>query len=307
VGLSIEEAIARVPRWRGVRSISVEPLTGGITNLNFRVEVDGGTFVARISSLEARQLGVKRRREHAATVSAWLAGVAPEVVYWSEKRGILVTRFVPGETLEVEQEIGPERVRRIVASMRLYHAGRPYVGPTSPFVTVRAWTAAARRRGAALPVDIEALLAALRPIRRALVARPVLAVPCHNDLWGPNLVDDGERVTVLDWEYAGMGDPFYDLASLAIHHSDGEDWDRQLLASYAGAATDAGLARIALYRVAAELRESLWYIVALALPTARPDYADLAERHAARCRAALDDPRLGDWLQAASAADSGSG
>jgi thiamine kinase-like enzyme len=307
VALSIEEAIARVPAWRRARSVEVAPLAGGITNLNYRVEVDGETFVARISSTEARQLGVKRRREHAATVSAWRAGVAPEVVYWSEKRGILVTRFVPGVALEVERPLEPERVRRIVAAMRLYHAGRPYVGSTSPFVTVRAWTAAARRRGGALPPDIDALIAALRPIRRSLIARPVLAVPCHNDLWGPNLIDDGERVTVLDWEYAGMGDPYYDLASLAIHHSDGEDWDRSLLRAYAGTATDAGLARIALYRVAAELRESLWYIVALALPTATPSFVELAERHADRCRASLEDPRFGDWLQAASAAASGSG
>jgi thiamine kinase-like enzyme len=269
VGLTIEEAIARVPAWRRARSITVAPLVGGITNLNYRVDVDGQTFVARISSVEARLLGVKRRREHTATVSAWHAGVAPEVVYWSEKRGILVTRFVPGTALEVEQSIGPDRIRRIVTSMRLYHAGQPYVGTTSPFATIRAWASAARRHGMPLPADVDELIAALRPIRRALAARPVLAVPCHNDLWGPNLIDDGERVTVLDWEYAGMGDPHYDLASVAIHHSDGEAWDRALLEAYAGTVSEPAAARIALYRIASELRESLWYVVAQALPTAR--------------------------------------
>jgi len=301
VGLTIEEAIARVPAWRHARSVSVSALVGGITNLNYRVDVDGETFVARLASSDARQLGVKRRREHAATVSAWRAGVAPEVFHWSELRGILVTRFVPGQALAVEEDIGPERLARIVAAIRLYHAGRPYVGATSPFATIRAWTSTARRRGAPLPTDIDELIAALRPIRRALAERPVLAVPCHNDLWGPNLIDDGQRVTVLDWEYAGMGDPFYDLASLAIHHSEGDAWDRAMLAAYRGRVDEPDLVRIALYRIAAELRESLWYLVALALPTARPDFIDLADRHAARCRAALRDPRLADWLQAASA------
>jgi thiamine kinase-like enzyme len=304
VGLTIDEAIRRVPAWRGARSIEVSALEGGITNLNYRVDVDGETFVARIASPDARQLGVKRRREHTATVSAWRAGVAPEVFFWSETRGILVTRFVPGHALAVEAAIGPDRLRRIVTAMRLYHAGQPYVGATSPFATIRAWTSAARRHGAALPGDIDDPIGALRPIRRALAARPVLAVPCHNDLWGPNLIDDGERVTVLDWEYAGMGDPYYDLASLAIHHSDGERWDRALLAIYAphssGSEVDAGLARISLYRIAAELRESLWYVVAQVLPTADPRFGTLATRHADRCRIALGDPRVGDWRQAVS-------
>jgi len=305
VGLTIEEAIARVPTWRHARSVVVSALAGGITNLNFRVDVDGETFVARLGSPDARQLGIKRRREHAATLSAWRAGVAPEVFYWSETRGVLVTRFVPGRALAVEEDIELDRLARIVAAIRLYHAGRPYVGATSPFLTIRAWISTVRRRGSPLPVDIDELIAALRPIRRALAGRPVLAVPCHNDLWGPNLIDDGQRVTVLDWEYAGMGDPFYDLASLAIHHSEGDDWDRALLVAYGGRADDADLARIALYRIAAELRESLWYVVALALPTARPDFIDLADRHAERCRAALRDPRLADRLQAASAGSVG--
>lgn len=299
--LTIEEAIGRVPAWRGAHSITVSALEGGITNLNYRVDVDGQVFVARLGSPDARQLGVKRRREHAATLSAWRAGIGPEVFYWSETRGILVTRFVAGEALEVEQAIGPERIRRIVTAMRLYHAGTPYVGTTSPFATIRAWLSAIRRRRGLLPPDIDELIAALRPIRRALAARPVLAVPCHNDLWGPNLVDDGERITVLDWEYAGMGDPMYDLASLAIHHSEGDDWDRALLAAYVGTGgpvDEADLARIALYRIAAELREGLWYIVATALPTARPDFGDLAARHIDRCRTALADPRVPEWQAA---------
>jgi thiamine kinase-like enzyme len=295
VGLTIEKAIAQVPAWNGARSVSVAPLIGGITNLNYRVDVDGESFVARIASPDARLLGVHRRREHAATVSAWRAGVAPEVFYWSETQGILVTRFVPGRTLTAEEAIPPDRLGRIVAAMRRYHAGLPFVGATSPFSTIGAWAAMARRRGAPVPADLDELIATLRPIRRALSRRPVRAVPCHNDLWGPNLIDDGDRVTVLDWEYAGMGDPFYDLASLAIHHSDGEGWDRGLLEAYAGTVSDVGLARIGLYRVAAELRESLWYLVALALPTATSRFVEMAERHAARCRTALADPRIVEW------------
>jgi thiamine kinase-like enzyme len=304
VGLTIEETISRVPAWRSARSVTVAPLPGGITNLNFRVDVDGQAFVARLGSPDARLLGVKRRREHAATLSAWRAGVAPEVFYWSETRGILVTRFVPGRALTVDEAIPPDRRARIVAAIRRYHAGTPFVGATSPFRTIRAWATAARRRGAPLPADLDDLIDALRPLRRALSRRPVRAVPCHNDLWGPNLIDDGQRVTVLDWEYAGMGDPLYDLASLALHHSDGEAWDRALLDAYAGSVDEVALARVELYRIAGELRESLWYLVALVLPTATSTFIDMAERHAARCRLALADSRVVDWSLAASAGTS---
>ncbi len=305
MGLTIEEAIARVPAWRAARSVSVSPLAGGITNLNYKVDVDDESFVARIGSPDARLLGVRRRRERAATVSAWRAGVAPEVFYWSESRGILVTRFVPGRTFVAEEPIGPDRVARITAAMRRYHAGSPYVGPTSPFKTITAWAAIARGRGAPVPADLDDLIDRLRPIRAALSRRPVRATPCHNDLWGPNLIDDGERVTVIDWEYAGMGDPLYDLASLAIHHSDGEAWDAGLVAAYAGETTASDMARVGLYRVAAELRECLWYLVALALPTATESFVELADRHAARCRMALTDRPVADWCQIVSGGSSG--
>ncbi|MDR7482076.1 MAG: choline/ethanolamine kinase family protein [Armatimonadota bacterium] len=292
----IAQAITRIPAWRTARAVRIAPLAGGLTNRTYRVDVDGEAFVVRLLAPAAEVLGIDRQRERACALAASRAGAAPEVVHVAPEAGLMVTRFVPGRTLAPGEPAAPAVVRRVVAAVRCYHESPPPVpGRFSPLRTTEAYLDAARARGVPTPGDLPVLTARLAEVAAVLESEPRL-VPCHNDLWGANLVDDGARVWIVDWEYAGLGDPYFDLATFAIYHAPGDADDAALLTAYFGGVTPARMARLKLMRLLAEMRDATWYLAAQALATSAPDFAARADAHFARYRRALDDPRLPAWL-----------
>jgi thiamine kinase-like enzyme len=293
--MTIDQAVALIPSWQGAARVEIGALPGGVTNLNYRVDVDGEAFVVRLAAAGAERLGIDRAREYRCHMAASRAGVAPEVVHYLPDAGVMVTRFLPGRSLSPETMALPDVSARAAGAMRRYHGGPAFDGIYSPFRTIEAYVQTARHDGAALPADIGALHAQTARIERALGAAQALC-PCHNDLWGSNLIDDGAQVRIVDWEYAGMGDGFFDLANYAIYGCPSDTTCEALLGAYFGTVTATAFARLALLQIVAELREALWYVVARLVSPRWPEYADLAHNHFARCRARLADSRLPDWL-----------
>jgi thiamine kinase-like enzyme len=297
--VTIDEAIARIPGWEEASSVRVAALPGGITNDNYRVEIDGEAFVLRICARGAGLLGIDRNREYRCTVAASRTGVAPEVVHFLPEQGIMVTRFVAGRSLSPGEIAGPEVTARVVQAMHRYHAGPAFEGSFSAHATVARYLRTARRRRAPLPDDVDGLRSQVFTVAAALRAGETIVRPCHNDLWGPNLIDDGCRVRIVDWEYAGMGDVYFDLANFAMHHTASESGDEALLRHYFGEATDRGFARLQLVKLVAELREALWYLVALSVRGYVSDFVERARTHFDRCREGLGNPQLAAWLELA--------
>jgi thiamine kinase-like enzyme len=292
----VEEIIAGIRPWAAASSVAVVPLPGGLTNRNYRVDVDGEAFHLRIWAERASLLGIDRQREYRCTVAAGRAGVAPEVVYFLPEVGAMVTRFVAGRPLAIADLSDAGTARRVVETIRRCHTGAVFDAAYSPFRSIEAYQRVARRHRAPLPPDIDLLSRRVAEIETA--TRPGVVVrACHNDLWGPNLIDDGRRVRLVDWEYAGTGDLFFDLANLASYRSSSDDDDAALLHAYFGDASDARFARLKAMRVVVELREALWYLAALTVAAATTDFLPQAAAHFDRCRLALDDPRLPAWLR----------
>jgi thiamine kinase-like enzyme len=293
---TIEQIIARIPSWRQASSVTVAPLPGGITNLNYRVDVDDQAFVVRIWAPKADLLGINRQREYRCTLAAARAGVAPEVVHFLPAEGIMITRFLQGRGLSPQEMAQPDVMARVVQAMRRYYGAEGFEGSFSAFDAIVGYVNTARRLGVPLPADIKAMQAQVLEISAALRRGQTIVGPCHNDLWGPNLIDDGESVRVVDWEYAGTGDVCFDLANFAIHHASPEAGDEPLLRAYFGEVTDALVARVKLLKIVADLREALWYLIALRVSADTTDFTRRAERHFARTRGALEDPHVPRWL-----------
>lgn len=297
---TIDEVLRRIPLWTEGSGLTVTALPGGITNRNYRIDIAGEAFVVRVGIPGAEVLGIDREREYRCLVAASASGAAPEVVYCRPAEGVLVTRFVPGRALAPGEMFPPEGVARVVQTMRRYHNGPAFAGSFSPFRTLDEYLSAARHGNSPLPSDIDGLYAALARLSAALQPGGRMVRPCHNDLWGPNLIDDGQRVVVVDWEYAGMGDPYFDLANFAIYHCPSDAADAALLRAYSGEVQSGPLARLKLLRAVAELREAMWYVVARQIAADRSDFNEHAQTHFDRCRTALRDARLAAWLTAAS-------
>ncbi len=302
--IPIDEAIARVPRWKGARPGSVTPLAGGITNLNYRVEIGGDTFVLSIAGTGTATLGVDRERAYRCTRVAGDLGVGAEVMCVLPDDGILVTRFISGRGLAAGDAADPETLTRIVRSFHRYHGGPAFPGIFSPFETLRAYLRTAQESEAAqtptrLPDDAGTLYERMATIERAAQHGHAIVRPCHNDLWQSNLIDDGRTIRIIDWEYAGTGDVYFDLANFAIHNTFEDAEDEALLRTYFGAVPTAGMARLKLLKAVADMREAMWAVVAQHLPATSAsgfDASAYATTHFARCRSALADPRFSGWL-----------
>ena len=295
-------ALGRVPDLTG-RELTLAPLSGGITNRNFLVGASGTAdrWVLRLAGNDTHLLGISREVELAATVAAAGVGVGPEVTAFIRPEGYLVTRFIEGVPVSDEAVHRPETLRRVADSIRRVHEGPAIPGLFIPLRIVEAYRALAVARGVPIPVEYDLSRAIGRRIELAMLANPVELRPCHNDLLNANFIDDGSRIRIVDWEYAGMGDPFFDLGNFSINHELTPDEDRVLLEAYdGGPARLDRLARILLMRVVSDFREAMWGVLQQGISTLDVDFVAYADDHFQRLLGGAATPAFERALRVAS-------
>jgi thiamine kinase-like enzyme len=293
----IERILSQVPGWSAADAV-VTPLLGGITNQNYRVDIAGETFVLRIGGKGTHLLGIDRGRERTCTAIAAQIGVGAGVVHFlaSASDEVLITRFIPGEGVSPETAARPEMLRRIVDAVRRYHAGPDFPGTFSPFATVRSYHKLALEHNVSFPGTLLQVFSLMVRIEAAIgpLHQPR---PCHNDLLASNFIDDGRTIWILDWEYAAMGDPFFDLGNFAVNQSLDEEQCKLLLRYYWGEVQPADLAHLHLMRLASDLRESFWGFLQLGISELDFDYAGYAHHHLERFLSNAAAPQFEQWLQ----------
>jgi thiamine kinase-like enzyme len=273
-------ALQRVPETAG-RELTLTALSGGITNRNYLITATGTAerYVIRLAGNDTHLLGISREVEHAATVAAAGVGIGPEVTAFIRPEGYLVTRFIVGEPVSLEQVHQPATLRRVADSIRRIHGGPAIPGLFVPLRIVEAYLALATSRGVPRPAAWNEAYAVGRRIERALLDAPIDLRPCHNDLLNANFIDDGERIRIVDWEYAGMGDPFFDLGNFSVNHELAPDEDAILLSAYEGEARPPRLARLALMRIVSDFREAMWGVLQQGISTLDVDFVAYADEH----------------------------
>jgi thiamine kinase-like enzyme len=273
-------ALQRVPEVAG-RDLTLTALSGGITNRNYLVTVAGSEdrYVIRLGGNDTHLLGISREVEHAATVVAAGVGIGPEVTAFIRPEGYLVTRFIVGSPVSLEQVHQAATVRRVADSIRRIHGGPAIPGLFVPLRIVEAYRALATSRGVPEPSAWGEAHAVGRLIERALLDAPLDLRPCHNDLLNANFIDDGERIRIVDWEYAGMGDPFFDLGNFSVNHDLTPNEDAVLLEAYEGDVRPPRLARLELMRVVSDFREAMWGVLQQAISTLDVDFVAYADDH----------------------------
>jgi thiamine kinase-like enzyme len=263
-------------------------LGGGITNHNVKVTRPDGVFVLRVAGRETDVLGIDRSVEHAASRAAAAVGVGPRVVRFVEPEGWLVTEFVEGEIPPPERLREPDQLARVAAAVRAFHDGPGIPGRFEALEVVESYCDAAVGRGATLPdAFADAHELAVRIARRRAAAE---RRPCHNDLLNANFIDGGKRLTIVDWEYAGMGDPFFDLANFAVNHELDAEGRTALLVAYAGEAGEDGLATLDLMRFMSDFREAMWGLVQGVVSKLDFDFDAYATEHFERMEHTAAEP-----------------
>ena len=275
-----QNLIQLIPELRD-RSLTVTPLGGGLTNRNYRIDADGESYVLRVAGKDTALLGIDRACEVACSRAAADLGVGPEVVAYLPEYDAMLRRFAPGRVLTTVDMQQPAALRRVAEALRRYHTGLSGAGSFSPFATARNYYALARDRHVTFPDNLEGALELLARIEQDLQSDDP-PCPCHNDLLAANLIDDGTAVRIIDWEYGGMGDRFFDLGNLAVNNEFNEEHERTLLTLYFGQARPDHLRRLRLMRLASDMREAMWGFLQAALSTLDVDYLAYGRKHLER-------------------------
>ena len=294
---TVEQVIAAIPAWTG-RSIRTERIQAGLTNTNWRVEVDGTAYFVRVPGAATELLAVDRANELHNTQAAAAAGVAPRVAAVVPELDAFALEWVDGAPGSSASLRAPGMPARIGSILRQLHRGPRFRDDFDMFRLSERYLALVDERSMPIPAGYREHLDAIPRIEMALRRSPVETVPCHNDLLAENYLDGGDRLWLVDWEYSGNNDPAFELGNTAQELGYDAVQRSELCAAYYGEATDPRLARMSLQMIMSDVGWTLWAAIQAQISTIDYDFMGWAEERWARAEGMLDGPDFERWLGA---------
>ena len=284
---SVRDRVAQLDFWSS--TVNPQPLGGGITNINFVVDDRGERFVVRVGE-DIPVHGVMRFNEVAAARAAHAAGISPEIVYSAE--GIFIMRFIEGRTLTEPEVREPDNLKRIIHLIQACHNEIPkhFMGPALvfwPFHVCRNYIHTAKEGNSRMMDLLPRFLDINAELEKTV--GEIKLIFGHNDLLAANFIDDGKRLWLLDWDYAGYNAALFDLANLSSNNelsAAQEDW--MLEAYYEQPVTDELRRRLAAMKCVSLLRETLWSIVSEIHSTLDFDYVGYTKKNLDRLENAYE-------------------
>ncbi|MES2211316.1 MAG: choline/ethanolamine kinase family protein [Chloroflexota bacterium] len=298
--VTIADVIAAIPSWAGAR-IEAAPIAGGLTNRNFRVEVDGVPHFVRIPGTATELLAVDRGNEFVNTRAAADAGVGARVLHQLPEWNVIVLEWLDARTMSNAAFQRPGEPTRIAQSLRRLHAGPRFRDDFDMVALSARYLGVIDERGIAVPDGYREHLAGVPRIDAALRAHPLPTVPCHNDLLAENYLDDGARLWIVDYEYSGNNDPTFEIGNTAQELEFDEARLSELVAAYFGASTPSLLARCRLQMIMSDVGWTLWAAIQARISPIDFDFWGWAVERWTRAEAMMDGPEFEGWLAATAA------
>ena len=298
-----DEAIARIDDWKG-KDVRYEELGGGITNHNYIVWVDGGPpkgdkYVLRVPG-QGTDMFIDRNVERDCMIQADKVGVGPRVAYQIDPEGSLVIDFVEGEIMHPDTIAGhPERIKQIVETVKIFHERAVFKNRIALFDMLRKYTKIARDVNAPMPPELESLLLEMDVIEKATAVRPPADVACHNDLLSENFIVDADgKMWVIDWEYGGMTDPYFDLGDFCVEHPLTVAEEKLVLSAYCGGMDEHRYARMQLHKLVADLWWSIWAMIQATVSKLDFDFYEYGMNRMLRFQSNAANADYEAWLEA---------
>jgi thiamine kinase-like enzyme len=293
----IETVIAAMPAWRG-RRVTHAPIAAGLTNANFRVEVDGRPYFVRIPGPGTDLLAVDRGNEAANTRAAAEAGAGAAVVAVLDDPPALVLDWLVGRTMSNAAFREPGMPEQIATVLQRLHAGPRFRDDFDMVRLARFYLGVVDERGITIPHGYRDRLDHVDRIAAALATRPVATVPCHNDLLAENYLEDGERLWIVDYEYSGNNDPAFELANTAQELGFDDGRTEALVRAYFGRVDPAILARMRLQMIMSDVGWTLWAAIQARISPIDFDFWGWAVERWDRAEGNLRSPDFEAWLTA---------
>jgi thiamine kinase-like enzyme len=253
----LPSALDRVPGLTGAPR-TVTELPGGLTNRNYKVSTPQGSFVVRVWSAGGDFLAINRDHEYRNSMAAARAGVgAPVVAYLPDDR-MLVLGYIDGRTFGNEDVRTPANIPRIALACRRLHAGPRFASDFDMFIIQGRYAAVTAELGLRVPAGYDSLMPQMEAARGALAVRAEPTVPCNNDLLAANFIDDGRRIWLIDYEYAGNNDACFELGNIWGECGLSADALADLVTAYYGRTLRNKIARAMLLGIVGKYGWALW-------------------------------------------------
>jgi len=296
MSISIEEVIECIAQWKN-KAIEITSLSGGLTNHNYRVSVDGEPHFVRIPGESTELLAVDRENEYYNSKAAAEAGVGPRVLHYLPEHKVMVLEFIQGETMSNQRLNEPGMPARIARSIKMLHQGPRFLTDFNMFRLTEFYLDICSRQQIKIPDGYPDRMPAVYSIEKAMAVQSVMTVPCNNDLLAENYIDDGKILRLIDFEYSGNNDPCFELGNTCQELGYDEDKIQELCFEYFGKETPSMLARMKLNMIMSDVGWTLWAAIQARISEIDYDFWGWAIERWGRATAKLDSPDFSHWLE----------
>ena len=291
----IEEAVGKIDDWQG-RNISIQALSGGLTNSNYKVEVDGTPYFVRVPGESTELLAVNRDNEYHNTKAAAEAGVAPKVLYYLPEYCVMVLEFLEGKTMSKDSLNMPGMSIRMAEAIKKLHGGPRFLTDFNMFRLTEYYLDLCKEREIPIPDGYLERMPIVERIERAMSVHPLDTVPCNNDLLAENYLDDGRQLWLIDYEYSGNNDPTFELGNTCQEMQFSDEQISEVCSAYFGNASAELIARMKLNMVMSDVGWGLWAAIQAKISTIHFDFWGWAIERWGRAVEKMDGAEFDTWL-----------
>jgi len=292
----IEEVVFNIEDWKG-KNVTVQPLSGGLTNTNFKVEVEGVSFFVRVPGESTELLAIDRNNEYHNTKAAAEAGVGPKVLYHLLEYNVMVLEFLNGKTMSKESLNAPGMPARMGKSIKRLHAGPRFFSDFNMFRLTEYYLKICKDRQIRIPNGYPDRISSVAQIEKALLVNPQPTVPCNNDLLAENYIDDGKNLWLIDYEYSGNNDPCFELGNTCQEMQFTDEQIREMCFAYFGSASKNKTSRMKLNMIMSDVGWGLWAAIQAKMSKIEFDFWGWATERWGRALEKLDSAEFSAWLK----------
>lgn len=292
----IEDAVSKIGEWKG-KNVSVAPLSGGLTNTNYKVTVDGTPYFVRVPGESTELLAVDRQNEYFNSKAAAVAGVGPNVLYHLPELNVMVLEFIEGQTMSKDALNAPGMPTRMALAIKQLHAGPRFLTDFNMFRLTEYYLNICEERSIPIPDGYLERVPTIKRMEEAMSVKPLPTVPCNNDLLAENYIDEGGSLRLIDYEYSGNNDPCFELGNTCQEMEFDEDQIREVCEAYFGSVSESMIARMKLNMIMSDVGWGLWAAIQAKISTIDYDFWGWAIERWGRAVEKMESEEFPVWLQ----------
>ena len=292
----IEEVVTKIPEWIG-KDIVIDPLSGGLTNSNFKVTVDGVPYFVRVPGASTDLLAINRDNEVHNSKAAFVAGVGPKVLHHLPEYNVMVLEFLNGKTMSKDSLNEPGMPSRMAEAIKKLNEGPRFLLDFNMFRLTEYYLSLCKERDIKIPDGYLDRIPTIERIEKAMNVNPLETVPCNNDLLAENYIDDGEQLRLIDYEYSGNNDPTFELGNTCQEMQFNDEQIAEVCAAYFGEVMPNMIARMKLNMIMSDVGWGLWAAIQAKISTIEFDFWGWAIERWGRAEEKMASKDFDGWLR----------